>query len=159
MASRRSLTGKLLTQREAHLSTLQQRAFDSRKFVGAHVSAAGGVQNSISNLSTIRGAALSLFLTSQRKWEGSPVTDDQAQTFQEAQRTAGLEFILPHGSYLVNLGNPSSEAREKSFKAFVQDLHRCEKLGIRLYNFQYVFRPCTLAMLCTEIPHSVYCGN
>ena len=113
-----------------------ERALKCRKFVGAHVSAAGGPQNSIPNAQKIGATALALFLTSQRKWEGRQLTDQECTEFKEAQKESHLEHILPHGSYLVNLGNPNEETRDKSFKAFLQDLQRCERLGISLYNFQ-----------------------
>lgn len=113
-----------------------ERALKSLKFVGAHVSAAGGPQNSIPNAQRIGGTALALFLTSQRKWEGRQLTPEEVTEFKEAQKQSQIEHILPHGSYLVNLGNPNEEVREKSFKAFLQDLKRCERLGVSLYNFQ-----------------------
>lgn len=81
------------------------------------------------------GASLALFLTSQRKWQGKVLGDEEVDAFKGACVESEYTHILPHGSYLVNLGNPSSEAREKSYEAFVADLQRCERLGIQLYNF------------------------
>ena len=73
-------------------------------------------------------------MSSQRKWDGAPLTDDQIEEYVSKVKKSGYIHILPHGSYLVNLGNPDQNARKKSYDAFVQDLLRCESLGIQLYN-------------------------
>jgi len=88
-----------------------------------------------------RGSAFALFLKSQRKWSFDSLADDDITAFREAVKNHGINpaHILPHGSYLVNLGNPSQEKREKSYISFIDDLKRCDVLGIKLYNFQYVF--------------------
>ncbi|OJT12507.1 hypothetical protein TRAPUB_10908 [Trametes pubescens] len=105
--------------------------------VGPHVSSAGGVENAITNAASVGANAFAIFLKSQRKWESNALKDESIAKFKERMKTFGYSpsYILPHGSYLVNLGNPDSEKREKSFACFLDDLKRCEQLGLHLYNF------------------------
>lgn len=107
------------------------------KQVGAHISAAGGISNVFSNNSAINGSAFACFLKSQRKWASPPLLDLDIKKFNDK----ALEFcfdkklILPHGSYLINLASSDDEMRAKSFINFIDDLERCHRLGITLYNF------------------------
>lgn len=107
------------------------------RFIGAHISAAGGLFHAFENAAKIRGNAMALFLKSQRQWAAKPL---EPKVIEDFKRTAeahkfDMSKILPHGSYLVNLANPSEEKRTKSYEAFVDELKRCEQLGIQLYNF------------------------
>ncbi|KAI0316342.1 xylose isomerase-like protein, partial [Amylostereum chailletii] len=104
---------------------------------GAHVSAAGGVENAIVNAAKIGANAFALFLKSQRKWTGPPLSEASIAAFQRRLKAFGYSpsHVLPHGSYLVNMGNPDAEKREKSYQCFVDELKRCEQLGLELYNF------------------------
>ncbi|KAK9761386.1 DNA-(apurinic or apyrimidinic site) lyase [Basidiobolus ranarum] len=119
------------------VTPLLLRNFTAKKLVGAHVSAAKGVYNSIYNAHQIGGQAFALFLKSQRKWNSPEYTEEQISTFHKALKnfTYSSNQILPHGSYLVNLGNPDGDKRDLSYKAFLDDLKRCEQLGLKLYNF------------------------
>ncbi|ORX93880.1 AP endonuclease [Basidiobolus meristosporus CBS 931.73] len=121
----------------ASITPLLLRNQQSKKFVGAHVSAAKGVYNAIYNAHLIGGQAFALFLKSQRKWTSPDYTSKQVETFHAALQNFAYSpsQILPHGSYLVNLGNPDSEKRKLSYEAFLDDLKRCEQLGLKLYNF------------------------
>ncbi|THH13835.1 hypothetical protein EW146_g6435 [Bondarzewia mesenterica] len=105
--------------------------------VGAHVSAAGGVENAILNAASLGANAFALFLKSQRKWTGPPMSETSVSTFRSrlAEFDYAPEHILPHGSYLMNLGNPDAEKREKSYQCFLEEIRRCEQLSLRLYNF------------------------
>ncbi|KAF5361262.1 hypothetical protein D9758_010314 [Tetrapyrgos nigripes] len=105
--------------------------------VGAHVSAAGGVENSVTNAARIGANAFALFVKSQRKWESPPLKPESVASFKDNMKVLGYEakYVLPHGSYLINLGNPDEEKREKSYQCFLDDLKRCEELGLELYNF------------------------
>ncbi|THH26742.1 hypothetical protein EUX98_g7445 [Antrodiella citrinella] len=105
--------------------------------VGPHVSAAGGVENTIINAASIGATAFALFVKSQRKWESKELTPASISTFKSRLAEFGYspDHILPHGSYLVNLGNPDQEKRDKSYTCFLDDLKRCEQLGLVLYNF------------------------
>ncbi|CCU76159.1 DNA-(apurinic or apyrimidinic site) lyase/endonuclease 4 [Blumeria hordei DH14] len=106
--------------------------------VGAHVSAAGGVQNSIQNALHIGGNAFALFLKSQRKWISPPLSSESRDQFKVQcleNSYDAAKHVLPHGSYLVNLAQSDPEKAQQAYTNFVDDLHRCEELGIRLYNF------------------------
>jgi len=108
-----------------------------RKFVGLHASAAGGPHNAVANALKHGGTAFALFLRSQRKWESPPLPPDEPAKFRAALAMAGLQprHVLPHGSYLVNLGHADPAKQAQSRAVFVDDLRRCEALGIELYNF------------------------
>jgi AP endonuclease-1 len=116
------------------------RALMKRKRVGAHVSAAGGPHCALRNAQTLGANAAALFLKSQRKWENPPLSPENVSLFTQfaapPDNAVELDAILPHGSYLINLASPVADAWEKSYVAFVDDLRRCEALGIRRYNFQ-----------------------
>ncbi|CAN8098933.1 unnamed protein product [Discula destructiva] len=107
-------------------------------YIGAHVSGAGGVQNSITNAVHIGGNALALFLKSQRKWTSPPLDPSTRDAFHAAAQTHAYlpnRHVLPHGSYLVNLAQADADKAAQAYTNFVDDLHRCDALGIALYNF------------------------
>ncbi|KAJ4493879.1 xylose isomerase-like protein [Lentinula edodes] len=118
------------------LSSLPQRVSSNWK-VGAHVSAAGGIENTVLNAAKIGANAFALFLKSQRKWISPPLTESSISLFKSRMKELSYnpKHILPHGSYLINLGNPDDEKREKSYECFLDDLKRCDALGLELYNF------------------------
>ncbi|KAI9739901.1 MAG: hypothetical protein M1818_004957 [Claussenomyces sp. TS43310] len=107
-------------------------------YIGAHVSAAGGVHNSVNNALHIGGNSFALFLKSQRKWESPPLSNEARDNFlafcREHEYDAA-KHVLPHGSYLVNLAQKEPDKAEQAYKCFLEDLQRCEALAIRLYNF------------------------
>ncbi|MBA1446267.1 MAG: deoxyribonuclease IV [Chromatiales bacterium] len=107
------------------------------KFVGAHVSASGGVQNAPLNAEKIGAKAFALFTKNQRQWRAKPLTDEAIEGFKTNLEQAGIaaEHVLPHDSYLINLGHPEIEGLEKSRAAFVDEMQRCEQLGLKLLNF------------------------
>jgi deoxyribonuclease-4 len=107
------------------------------KYIGAHVSAAGGVENAPLNASQIGATAFAFFTKNQRQWESKPLSDDNIRLFKENCREYGYESfqILPHDSYLINLGHPEKEALDKSRKAFLDEMQRCEQLGLDRLNF------------------------
>ena len=107
------------------------------RYIGAHVSAAGGVANAAKNAAAIGANAFALFTKNQRQWVAKPLTDDDVLKFHEACSAANIELgnILPHDSYLINLGHPDSEKLEKSRAAFLDEAQRCEQLGLKLLNF------------------------
>ncbi|KAK4152421.1 xylose isomerase-like protein [Chaetomidium leptoderma] len=106
-------------------------------YIGAHVSGAGGVQNSIPNASHIGANAFALFLKSQRKWANPPLADEAKTQFRALlkQHNYDPKHILPHGSYLVNLAQADDAKATQAYDNFVDDLQRCDALGITLYNF------------------------
>lgn len=107
------------------------------KFIGAHVSASGGVENAPVNASMIGATAFALFTKNQRQWMASPLTDQQADIFKQTCAQYGFQAsqILPHDSYLINLGHPEEEGLTKSRESFFQEMARCEKLGLDRLNF------------------------
>ena len=106
-------------------------------FVGAHVSAAGGVENAPRNALEIGATAFSLFTRNQRRWEAPPLTEETITAFHEAMRETGYtaDQAIPHSSYLVNLGSPDEDVREKSIVGLADELRRTVQLGLRWLNF------------------------
>lgn len=107
------------------------------KYIGAHVSAAGGVENAPVNAQKIGAKAFALFTKNQRQWSAAPLTRESIDLFKQRCEEYGFEakHILPHDSYLINLGNPDREALEKSRTAFLDEMQRCEQLGLDRLNF------------------------
>ncbi|QLK60550.1 deoxyribonuclease IV [Enterobacteriaceae bacterium Kacie_13] len=107
------------------------------KFVGAHVSAAGGVDQAVLRAHELEATAFALFTKNQRQWKAAPLPEDVIEKFKAACEKYGYQSnqILPHDSYLINLGHPVTEALEKSREAFLDELQRCEQLGLSLLNF------------------------
>ena len=107
------------------------------KRIGAHVSAAGGVENAPLNAQKIGARAFALFTKNQRQWKAKPLTDKSISAFRENLEKVGIasEHVLPHDSYLINLGHPETAGIEKSRDAFLDEMQRCEQLGLRLLNF------------------------
>ena len=107
------------------------------KYVGAHVSASGGVENAPINAQKLGAKAFALFTKNQRQWVAKPLTMQSIDEFKINLKEAGIlpEYVLPHDSYLINLGHPEEEKLEKSRVAFIDELERCEQLGLKLLNF------------------------
>ena len=107
------------------------------KYIGAHVSAAGGVENAPINAHQIGAKAFALFTKNQRQWVAPPLTSESIQKFKDQCQKYGYlpQHILPHDSYLINLGHPESSALEKSRAAFLDEMQRCEQLGLDRLNF------------------------
>ena len=107
------------------------------KYIGAHVSAAGGIENAPLNAHAIGATAFAFFTKNQRQWQAKPLTQESIEKFREncERYDFSPEQILPHDSYLINLGHPETEGLEKSREAFVDELHRCEQLGLKYLNF------------------------
>jgi len=109
----------------------------NKKYVGAHVSASGGVENAPLNAKAIGAKAFALFTKNQRQWVAKPLTPKSIDEFKINLKEADIkpEHVLPHDSYLINLGHPETEKLEKSRKAFIDELERVEQLGLKLLNF------------------------
>ena len=107
------------------------------KYFGAHVSASGGADNAPANAHAIGATAFALFTKNQRQWVAKPLTAGEIDAFRKACDTYGYrpEQILPHDSYLINLGHPEKQALEKSRAAFLDEMQRCELLGLDRLNF------------------------
>ena len=107
------------------------------KYVGAHVSASGGVFNAPVNAAGIGAQAFALFVKNQRQWKAKPYDEKTIEKFKENLKNSKIEpkHVLPHDSYLINLGHPDQEKREKSLNAFIDEVKRCELLGLEKLNF------------------------
>ncbi len=107
------------------------------KFVGAHVSASGGVFNAPLNAQKIGAKAFALFTKNQRQWKAKPLEQDVIDKFKKNLDLVEIlpRHVLPHDSYLINLGHPEEEKREKSLNAFIDEVQRCQQLGLDKLNF------------------------
>ncbi|WP_456310231.1 deoxyribonuclease IV [Serratia proteamaculans] len=107
------------------------------KYIGAHVSAAGGVDKAVERAYELEATAFALFTKNQRQWRAAPLTDEVISAFRSACEKYHYApgQILPHDSYLINLGHPVEEALEKSREAFLDEVTRCQQLGLTLLNF------------------------
>ena len=107
------------------------------KYIGAHVSASGGVEQAVLRAVDIGANAFALFTKNQRQWKAPPL---KAETIEKFKRFCQVHHftvdqILPHDSYLINLGSPEMEGLEKSRAAFIDEMERANQLGLRLLNF------------------------
>ncbi|MBP8850819.1 MAG: deoxyribonuclease IV [Breznakibacter sp.] len=109
----------------------------SKRYIGAHVSASGGVEFAPINAAEIGANAFALFTKNQRQWVAKPLTKESINLFKANCEKYELksDFILPHDSYLINLGHHEAEALTKSREAFLDEMIRCEQLGLKLLNF------------------------
>ncbi|PWC17380.1 deoxyribonuclease IV [Brenneria corticis] len=107
------------------------------KYIGAHVSAAGGVDQAVIRAHELEATAFALFTKNQRQWQAAPLTPETIARFKSACEKYGYTpaQILPHDSYLINLGHPEDAALEKSRAAFIDEMARCQQLGLSLLNF------------------------
>ncbi|KAF2005823.1 AP endonuclease [Amniculicola lignicola CBS 123094] len=138
-------TKRVTKKAKSDLKPLESRTVGSKLIMGAHVSIAGGVHNAIPNLlhigqvtSSPLANAFALFLKNQRKWDNAPLDPEYATLFIDGCKEHGIkpgDCCLPHGSYLVNLAHPDAARKKQAYDSFLDDLTRCHKLGIKLYNF------------------------
>ena len=107
------------------------------KFIGAHVSISGGVENAPLNAAALGAAGFAMFTKNQRQWSAPPISAESAEKFKANCRKNGFlpEMILPHDSYLINLGQPDPAKRANAVKAFIDELQRCAVLGLTMLNF------------------------
>lgn len=107
------------------------------KYVGAHVSASGGVEKAPENAHAIGATAFALFTKNQRQWFSNPLTLASIRLFRDNCEKYGYKpfQVLPHDSYLINLGHPEDGALDKSRESFLDEMKRCEQLGLDRLNF------------------------
>ena len=107
------------------------------KLIGAHISAAGGVENAPKNAAEINATAFALFTKNQKQWFAPALSAASIEAFKKICAEIGFaaNAILPHDSYLINLGQPDAEKRKQSVNSFIDELKRCRALGLRLLNF------------------------
>ncbi|KAL5378343.1 hypothetical protein PMIN02_011252 [Paraphaeosphaeria minitans] len=125
-------------KKEENCAPLAERTTGSKLRVGAHVSAAGGIHNAVTNLLQIGANAFALFLKSQRTWKNPELNPEHAKLFMDGCKHYNIDAAaccVPHGSYLVNLAHPDEERKKQAYDSFHDDLTRCHKAGIKYYNF------------------------
>ncbi len=107
------------------------------KYIGAHVSAEGGVENAPLNAMKIGAKAFALFTKNQKRWESPPLSEISIRKFKESLALSMIlpDMVLPHDSYLINIANPDPAKREKSINALLDEANRTEQLGLTLLNF------------------------
>lgn len=107
------------------------------KYIGAHVSAAGGVEKAPLHAAEIGAGAFALFTKNQRQWKAKPLDESSVAAFSDHLSQAGIspDHVLPHDSYLINLGSPEEEKWQRAFDAFLDEVRRAEQLGLKLLNF------------------------
>ena len=107
------------------------------KFIGAHVSIAGGVENAPVNAGAIGATAFAMFTKNQRQWKAAPLAEANRTAFAANLESAGIapEHVLPHDGYLINLAQPDDEKRRSAADAFTDEMRRCHELGLKLLNF------------------------
>ncbi|RCI11822.1 hypothetical protein L249_7377 [Ophiocordyceps polyrhachis-furcata BCC 54312] len=156
---------KTKAQRDENMALSERTAVSSlgkAMYLGAHVSAAGGVHNSVTNAVQIGANAFALFLKSQRKWSSPPITTEARDLFAASCKNHGYsasQHALPHGSYLVNLAQADEAKAAQAYGSFIDDLERCEQLGIKLYNFHPGStlgdaRPAAIARIASQLNKS-----
>ncbi len=107
------------------------------KYIGAHVSVAGGVSKAPLNAADIGAKAFALFTGFNTRWTSKPISDAEAELFKENCEANGYtpDVILPHDNFLINLGSPDAKKLEMSRKSFLDEMKRCEQLGLKFLNF------------------------
>ena len=107
------------------------------KFIGPHVSISGGVENAPINAAKLNASGFAMFTKNQRQWSAPPISAESAEKFKANCRQHGNtpDMILPHDSYLINLGQPDPVKRANAVKAFIDELERCRTLGLTMLNF------------------------
>ena len=107
------------------------------KYIGAHVSSSGGVYNAPVNANEIGATAFAMFTKNQKRWVAKPLDEKTINKFKDKMDEFGYtaDMVLPHDSYLINLGHPEIEKEEKSLNAFIDELKRVEQLGLKYLNF------------------------
>lgn len=107
------------------------------KKIGAHFSIAGGVENAPLNAKAVSAIAFAMFIKNQRQWKAKPLTEENIVQFKENCKKNGYQpdDIIPHDGYLINLGHPEAEKLQKSREAFLDEVRRCEQLGLKMLNF------------------------
>lgn len=108
-----------------------------QKYIGRHVSASGGVQNTPLAAASIGAKAFALFTGMSSRWKSKDITDKAAEQFKQncADHSFDPSVILPHDNFLINLGSPDTEKLQKSRDSFLDEMRRCEKLGLTMLNF------------------------
>lgn len=100
-----------------------------RRF-GAHMSIAGGVHTALERATAAGCDCAQIFVKNQRQWKADPLTDEQIALWQATRQTAGIEPIVAHATYLINLAGPNAAMWRRSINTYADELERCERLGL-----------------------------
>lgn len=103
--------------------------------IGAHTSASGGVHKALLQGMEIGATTIQCFTSNQKRWEGKSLDEKEVDLWKSSLAESGIEKVMSHDSYLINLGCPAQENLIKSQKAFREELNRCQTLGISYLNF------------------------
>ena len=101
-----------------------------RPLLGAHMSIAGGIGNALLLGAKVQCDAIQIFTKSSRQWACKPYSQEEIAQYRENQKTTGIKKVIAHDSYLLNLGSPDAVLRQRSILAFIDEMERCELLGI-----------------------------
>lgn len=112
-----------------------QRTKSKDLLIGAHTSAAGGAYRALLEGASIGATTIQLFTTNQKQWKGKKITEGEIEKFKEVQRELGIQKVMSHASYLINLGSPAVDTRKKSHHAFIEEIERCLDLELAFLNF------------------------
>ena len=104
-------------------------------WIGAHTSAAGGAHNALYEGRQIGASAIQLFTSNQKQWNGRLISEEEIDLWKKALDETGIEKVMSHDSYLINLGSPDPLLLEKGRKAFREEMKRCHQLNISYLNF------------------------
>ena len=107
------------------------------KYIGAHVSISGGVSNAPLNAKKIGAVGFGMFVKNQRQWIAKDYEQEEIDRFKKNMTENGFipENVLPHAGYLINIASPDEESREKSINALIDEVKRCNQLGLKYLNF------------------------
>ncbi len=110
---------------------------ENNKKIGSHVSISGGVSNAPINAKSLNAKAFAMFTKNQKQWAAKPLTDSEIALFKKELEKSKIptDYVLPHDSYLINLGHHEAEQRQKSLDSFIEEMNRCDQLGLTLLNF------------------------
>ena len=103
--------------------------------LGAHTSTAGGVYTAIERAMKMKFTAIQIFTKNNNRWNAKPLEEEEIRKFKKLLKNSGIKFILTHSSYLINLCSKNKFTLKKSREAFIDELERCELLGIPYLNF------------------------
>ena len=103
---------------------------EKRPLIGAHVSIAGGVSQSLARGRQIGCDCIQIFTKSSRQWAAKPYSSEEIEAFKSAQAETGIKMVVAHDSYLLNLGAPEEKLRKRSVEGLIDELERCEALGV-----------------------------
>lgn len=118
-------------------SILQQQNHSSKMYIGCHTSISGGIWKAPLEAAEFGAKAFGLFLHNQHQWMMKPLAEGHAEKFRDTCQKLNYQpnQIVPHGSYLLNCGSPKEDVKKKSMAMLVQELQRCEDLGLLYFNF------------------------